>query len=182
MLVSAVYSKSVFVIHIHMFTLVQILLIQIIRYLIVICFIYVVVCFRCQLFPALSRPDRLQPTRLLCPWDFLGKNTSVLCAQLIRSCPTLQPYGLQPTRLLFAQGSPGKNTGVDCSFLLQGNLPDQGFKLHLLYRQVDSLPLSHQGSPIYMQQCVCVNPSLPVYPSPPFPFGKHKFVFYICDS
>ena len=26
-----------------------------------------------------SRPHGLQPTRLLCPWDFLGKNTGVGC-------------------------------------------------------------------------------------------------------
>ena len=42
---------------------------------------------------------------------------------------------------------------------------------------------------IYMCVCVCVyiyiyiyiNPKLLIY-SPPFPFGNHKFVFYICES
>ena len=41
--------------------------------------------------------------------------------------------------------SPGKNTGVGCHDLLQGILPTQGLNLGLLYWQVDSLPLSHQG-------------------------------------
>ena len=27
-----------------------------------------------------------------------------------------------------------------------------------------------------------VNPNLPIYPSPSFPIGNHKFVFYICNS
>ena len=47
------------------------------------------------------RPHRRQPTRLLCPWDFLGKNTGVGChfllhqfyaaaaAKSLQSCPTL---------------------------------------------------------------------------------------------
>ena len=40
---------------------------------------------------------------------------------------------------------PGKNTVVGYHFLLQGT---QGLNLHLLHWQVNSLPLSHQGSPI----------------------------------
>ena len=31
-----------------------------------------------------SRPHRLQPTRLLCPWDFPGKSTGVGCHCLLR--------------------------------------------------------------------------------------------------
>ena len=44
--------------------------------------------------------------------------------------------------------SPGKNSGVDCHFLLQGVFPTQGWSLHLLHWQADSLPLSHLGSPM----------------------------------
>ena len=57
----------------------------------------------------------MQPARLLCPWDF-----------------------------------PGKNTRVGCHALLQGIFPTQGLNPHLLgllHWQVDSLPLSHLGSP-----------------------------------
>ena len=32
-----------------------------------------------------SRPHGLQPTRLLCPWDFPGKSTGVGCHRLLRS-------------------------------------------------------------------------------------------------
>ena len=45
----------------------------------------------------------------------------------------------------------GKNTGVGCHFLLQGIFPIQGLNLHLLcllHGQVDSLLLSHLGSPL----------------------------------
>ena len=45
---------------------------------------------------------------------------------------------------------PGKNTGMHCYFLLQGIFPTQGSNLRLLHWQVDSVPLSHQGSPIYL--------------------------------
>ena len=39
------------------------------------------------------------------------------------------------------------------------------------------------GYLFYMQQGVCVNPNLLIYPSPtPFPFGNHKFVFYVLES
>ena len=46
--------------------------------------------------------------------------------------------------------SPGKNTGVGCNFLLQGIFLTQGSSLSLLHWQVDSLPLSHQGSPSFV--------------------------------
>ena len=42
---------------------------------------------------------------------------------------------------------PGNNTGVGCHFLLQGIFPTQGSNPSLLHWQVDSLQLSHQGSP-----------------------------------
>ena len=60
-------------------------------------------------------------TRLLCPWDFLGKKT-----------------------------------GVDCHFLLQGVFLTQWLNWSLLHWQVDSLPLSHLGSPsnIYYMYCL----------------------------
>ena len=50
-------------------------------------------------------------------------------------------------RFLCPWDFPGKNTGVGCHFLLQGVFPTQGLNLRLLHWQVDSLPLSHQGSP-----------------------------------
>ena len=37
-----------------------------------------------QSCPTLSDPHGLQPTRLLCPWDFLGKSTGVGCHCLLR--------------------------------------------------------------------------------------------------
>ena len=49
---------------------------------------------------------------------------------------------------------PGKNTEVSCHFLLHGILPTQGLNLYLLqllHWQVDSLPLSHLGSPSNMR-------------------------------
>ena len=74
----------------------------------------------------------------------------------LRSCSfvsdSLRPYGLQPTRLLCPWESLGKNTEVGHHFLLQGIFLTRGPNpclLHLLHWQVDSLPVSHQGSPIH---------------------------------
>ena len=44
--------------------------------------------------------------------------------------------------------SPGKNTGVGCHAILQGIFLIQELNLRLLHWQVDSLLLSHQGSPL----------------------------------
>ena len=43
----------------------------------------------------------------------------------------------------------GKNTRVGCHFLPQGIFLAQGLNLCPMHWQVDSLPLSHQGRPIY---------------------------------
>ena len=64
---------------------------------------------------------------------------------------SLWSHGLWPTRLLCPWDCPGKNTGAGCHALLQGIFPTQGSNLCLLcllHWQVDSLPLSHVGSPI----------------------------------
>ena len=77
------------------------------------------------------RSQKRQPTRLLHPWDSLGKNTGVGChfllqcmkvkseSELVQSCPTQRPHGLQPTRLLHPWDFPGKSTGVGCHCPLQ---------------------------------------------------------------
>ena len=75
------------------------------------------VCFVTQPWLTLCGPHGLKSFRLLCPWDF-----------------------------------PGKNTGVGCHFLLGGAFPAQGLNPHLLHWQVDSSPLSHQGSPAGMER------------------------------
>ena len=73
----------------------------------------------------------LQLTRLLQPWDFLGKNTGVDChfllqcmkekseSEVTQSCLTLSdPHGLWPTRLLHPWDFPGKITGMGSHCLL----------------------------------------------------------------
>ena len=60
---------------------------------------------------------------------------------------SLQSYGLCPPGSCVHGIYSGKNTGVGCHFLLQRVFPTQGSNPLLLHWQVDSLPLSHQGSP-----------------------------------
>ena len=76
----------------------------------------------------------LQPTRLLHPWDFPGKNTGVGCHFLLQCMKvksekwkwshsvvsdSSRPHGLQPTRLLRPWDFPGKSTGLGCHCLLR---------------------------------------------------------------
>ena len=60
---------------------------------------------------------------------------------------SLQSHGLEPASLLCPWDFPSNNTEVGCHFLLQGIFPTQGLNLRLLHQQMDSLPLSHLGSP-----------------------------------
>ena len=61
---------------------------------------------------------------------------------------SLWPHGLLPARLLCPWTFPGKRTGVGCHFLHQRIFLTQGLNshlLHLLQRQVDSLPRAPPG-------------------------------------
>ena len=60
---------------------------------------------------------------------------------------SFRAHVLKPARLLCPWNFPGKNTGVGCHFLLQGIVPTYVSNLCLLHWQMDSLPLSHLGSP-----------------------------------
>ena len=65
----------------------------------------------CSVVSDPQRPHGLQPSRLLCPWDFLGKSTGVGCHR--------------------------QNTGVGSHFLFQGIFSTQGSNPHLLHcRQI----------------------------------------------
>ena len=41
-------------------------------------------CYVISVMSDSLRPCRLQPTRLLCPWDSLGKNTRMSCHALLQ--------------------------------------------------------------------------------------------------
>ena len=43
--------------------------------------------FSCQVVSYSLRPHGLYPTRLLCPWDFPGKNTGMDCHLLLQTSP-----------------------------------------------------------------------------------------------
>ena len=60
------------------------------------------------------------------------------------SPPSSSVYGILQARI----------TGVGCHFLLQGIFPTLGWSLGLLHWQMDSLPLSHLGSPFSLHRVV----------------------------
>ena len=79
-------------------------------------------------------------SRLLCPWDFPGKNTGVGCQLLLwRSSPPRDQTCISCMIVRFLTTEPplsffcpwdftGKNTGVGCHSLLQRDLPDSGIE------------------------------------------------------
>ena len=80
------------------------------------------------------------------PWSYLGL-TGTVDHFLYTSELLLRPHGLESTVLFCPWDFPCKNTGAGSHFLLHGIFQDQGLNPLLLHWQVDSLPLSHQGSP-----------------------------------
>ena len=63
---------------------------------------------------------------------------------------------MTPCQAPVSMGLPRQKYWSGCHFLLQGIFPTQGLNPCLLHSQADSLPLSHQGSPlredIYIQE------------------------------
>ena len=70
-----------------------------------------------------------------------------LCAQSLSCVQLLAMPWRQPSQLLCPWEFPGKNAGVGFHLLLQEIFLTQELNLCLLHWQVDSLPLSHLGSP-----------------------------------
>ena len=94
--------------------------------------------------PDSLRPHGLWPTRLLCPWDFPGKNTGLGCHFLLQNIfPTqgLNPGLLHCRRILYhlPPGKP-KNPGVGNLSLLQEIFPTR-----VSTSRVDSLPAELPG-------------------------------------
>ena len=80
-------------------------------------------------------PRGLEPARLLCPWNFPGKNTRVDCHFLLQgifSTQELNPGLLHCRQILFQPSYEG-STRVGSHSLLQGIFPTQGSNLGLLH-------------------------------------------------
>ena len=62
------------------------------------------------------RPHRRQPTRLLCPWDSLGKNTGVACHFLLQCMKVKSESEVgQVVYLKVTQSCPTPSDPMDCS-------------------------------------------------------------------
>ena len=67
----------------------------------------------------------------------------VVCCLVAQSCPTVcDPMDCSPP----GSSVRGQNTRAGCHFLLQGVFLTLGSSPHVLPRQAESLPLSHQGT------------------------------------
>ena len=106
------------------------------------------------------RPQRRQPTRLHCPWYSPGKDTGVGChfflqcmkmkseSEVAQSCPTLSdPMDCSLPGSSIHEIFQARVLEWD-AIAACGNFPDQGSNSFLLHWQAESLPLSHQGSPM----------------------------------
>ena len=135
--------------------------------------IYLHVLSVTQLYPTLLRLHGLQPTRLLCSWNFPSKNTGVGChfptpgdlpdpgikpaslaspalaGRFFTTSATWKSYE-KPTRFHHSWDFPGKNTGVGCHFLLQEIFLTQGLNPGLPHYRQTLYCLSHQGSIYYI--------------------------------
>ena len=94
----------------------------------------------------LLRPQGLQPARLLCPWDSLGRNTGVGCHALLQEIFPTQGSNLGLLRLLHWQvdslplAPPGKSPyPLDC----QG-IPYMSFFIAGLLRSLNIIVTLHQ--------------------------------------
>ena len=106
-----------------------------------------------------------------------------VCVKSLQSCPSLcnrmdcSPPGSSVHRILQARIL----EWVAMPSTRGSSQPRDG--THLFYTSsIGRRALYHQrhvGSPFYTQQCIYVNPSLPICPTS---LGNHKFLLYICDS
>ena len=83
-----------------------------------------------------------------------GDSCSTCYCHVAKLCPTL----CDPTDCSLLGSSVHRisqaNTGVGCHFLLRGIFLTQGSNPGLLHWQVNSLPLSYQGSPMTKVLCI----------------------------
>jgi len=56
-------------------------------------------CYVASVVPNSLQPHGLEPARLLCPWDSLGKNTGVGCCVLLQGIFPTQESNLQADSL-----------------------------------------------------------------------------------
>ena len=75
------------------------------------------------------------------PWALFWGKEEIPKTHLIKCCCLV--------RLLCPWDFPGRNIGMGCHFLLQEISPTHGRDSHILHWQAGSLPLSHQGRPIW---------------------------------
>ena len=88
----------------------------------------------------------------------LGLSLKLAQLLLLFSCSVVSvcfaTVGTAARQAPVSMGFPGKNAGVGCHFLLQGIFPTQGWNLSLLHWPVDTVPLSHLGSPRLAEYCI----------------------------
>ena len=101
--------------------------------------------------PWSEEPGRLQSTGSQRVGHNWATSLSLSCQVTSVISFSLWLYGLWPARPLHPWNSPGKNTGVSSRALLQGIFLTQGSPASPAL-QVNSLPLSHQGSPSIHKQ------------------------------
>ena len=93
------------------------------------------------------QPHGLQPTRLLCPWDSLGKNTGVGCHSLLQEIFLTQGLnpGLLHCRQILYRLSHQRSPKFLCLFLLHQQILWLVLWMHLRSALIESL-LAHVSS------------------------------------
>ena len=99
-----------------------------------------------------------KPWKSVTQFGWIFKESAHVCSV---GSESLQPHGLYSTRLLYPWNFPSKNTGMGCHFLLWGIFQPRDWTR--VSRQVDSLPLHHLGSIIYIYIYMYTTHTQPVY-------------------
>ena len=89
--------------------------------------------------PTLLQPHEMSMARLLCPWDFSGKNAAAVLCLVAQSCPTLRSHGLQPARFLCPWGFSRQEYWSGLPFPPPGDFPNPGIQPRSPTLQADSL-------------------------------------------
>ena len=121
----------------------------------------------CSVVSDSSRLHGLQPTRLLCPWDFPGKSTGVGCHCLLQMKPewvkSLSRVRLFATPWTIAYQAPQsmefsrQEYWSGLPFPSLGDLPNRGIKPRSPTLQADALPFKPPGKPGLNYGILCVS-------------------------
>ena len=116
-----------------------------------------------QLCPTLCDPYRLQPTRLLRPWDSPGKNTGVGCHFLLQCMKVKSKSEVAQSSLTLSDPMDCSLSGSSVHGIFQARVLEWvaiAFSVYAYYILFNIQHLNHQGGPISEEEYIYLIESL----------------------